>query len=118
MNHKRDLDTHDGMKSAEQLGADHQAWIDQQAIVTACLFCDWRHEGPAADGRELSLAHRRDAHPEAVKPKPRRRRPTLEGDPGSGEFRLSGMSFVKDTAGAEEAEVIAAQRREIARKLG
>lgn len=111
------VDTHDGMKSAERLAADHQAWSDQQHVITACLFCDWRYEGPAAAGRALSLAHRREKHPDAVKqPRRRGRKPSLQGDPGSGAERLRGMSFVKDTDGVVEAELVAEQRREIARK--
>jgi hypothetical protein len=54
-----------GERSAQAIREDHQAWADQQTLTSSCAFCDWKHEGPALEVRELALKHRQDEHPEA-----------------------------------------------------
>jgi hypothetical protein len=54
-----------GERSAQAMREDHQAWADQQTLTSSCAFCDWTHEGPALEVRELALAHRQVEHPEA-----------------------------------------------------
>lgn len=63
-----------GELSAESMHAAHRFWADGQSTVSLCAFCDWRHEGTAAEGREAALAHRQEKHPEACIRKPRLRR--------------------------------------------
>jgi hypothetical protein len=35
---------------------------DAAPTVTLCAHCDWRHEGPAVEGRDQHREHRKDAH--------------------------------------------------------
>jgi hypothetical protein len=39
---------------------------DASIVTESCLFCDWRYEGTALDGRAQALDHRKRKHPEAV----------------------------------------------------
>ncbi len=66
--------TKEGLKSAEAIRADGQAWADAQVAVSYCMFCDWKHEGPAVECRVEALAHRQKKHPEACVLRPRMRR--------------------------------------------
>lgn len=61
----------DGGKTAAEMTAEHDAWRDEQPIVTLCGFCDWRFAGTAAEGRAAAAEHRAQEHPDA---KPVRRR--------------------------------------------
>ena len=46
--------------------------MDALPVREQCLFCTWRWEGTAAEGRIEALTHRLQAHPEVVV---KRRRP-------------------------------------------
>jgi len=59
-----EYDTHDGLKSAEQMQAEHAAWRDQQPTTARCGRCDWTFESTAAAAREAFAAHLAHAHPE------------------------------------------------------
>lgn len=51
-----------------------EAARDEAATVTRCAFCKWSHAGSFASGREAAAAHRASKHPEAAKPRPRRKK--------------------------------------------
>ncbi len=66
--------TKEGIRSAESIRADGQAWADAQVMTSSCAFCGWTVEGTALDCREEALKHRQKKHPEACILKPRLRR--------------------------------------------
>ncbi len=66
--------TKEGLKSADAIRAEGQAWADAQVMTSSCTFCDWTHEGPAVECRAKALKHRQKKHPEACVLRPRMRR--------------------------------------------
>lgn len=60
-------------KSLTELGGDIRAFLDQQPLKTGCAFCDWTHDGTAAEGRTAARAHRAQEHPSAKNRVGRRR---------------------------------------------
>ncbi len=66
--------TRAGSVSAQAMKEAEQALADSQTATTSCMFCGWKHKGPAGEGRDLARAHREKKHPEACTIKPRLRR--------------------------------------------
>jgi hypothetical protein len=62
-------------KPAKVMAAEAAAVRDAQPILTSCAYCDWTHDGIAAEGRLAALEHRKLKHPEAVGRKVVRRSP-------------------------------------------
>jgi hypothetical protein len=80
-----------GGKSAKEMKADQQDFIDNTPITTRCAFCTWTHEGTALEGRELAKGHRRVHHPEA-KAKTRRRVGLMRHVSTDDEHRAEGLA--------------------------
>jgi len=66
-----------GGKSAAEMAQAEMDLLLSRPIRAACSFCPWSYEGIFGDARELSEAHRQEAHPEAKPVISRRKRRTL-----------------------------------------
>ncbi len=74
-----------GSKESEMMQR-HRQRMDALPQTTRCAFCDWTYQGTVAEGKEASLEHRRELHPDNVVFKRRRR--TVAGDPGHGKAMI------------------------------